>query len=173
MIVGIGGVSRAGKTTLANLMAKLFLARGKSVSIIHQDEYVYDEQVLPRIRDRLDWEHPSTIRVTDFRNAIENASKENDLVIAEGLLCFYGSEVLELMDRKILVTISKETFLVRKKEDLRWGSEPDPDWYMEHIWDSYQKYGKPQTDEYFTIDGNQYFDLITVVQYILRSQDFN
>ena len=173
MIVGIGGVSRAGKTTLANLMAKLFLARGKSVSIIHQDEYVHEESALPRIRDRVDWEHPNTIRLDDFRDAILNAKKENDLVIAEGILCFYGPELSDLMNRKILVTISKDTFLERKKEDLRWGSDRDPDWYMEHIWESYQKYGKPHTDDYFTIDGNQYFDLITVVQYILRSNDLN
>lgn len=171
MIVGIGGVSRAGKTTLANLMAKLFLARGKSVSIIHQDEFVYEESILPRIRDRVDWEHPSSIRLSDFRRAILDAKKEHDLVIAEGLLCFYDTELTDLMDRKILVTISKATFLERKREDLRWGSEPDPDWYMEHIWDSYLQYGKPRTDEYFTINGNQYFDLITVVQYILRSEE--
>ncbi len=173
MIVGIGGVSRAGKTTLANLMAKLFLARGKSVSIIHQDEYVNEESALPRIQDRLNWEHPSSIRVKDFRDAIKNAKEQNDLVIAEGLFCFYDSTLTDLMDRKILVTISKETFLERKKEDLRWGSEADPVWYMEHIWDSYLKYGQPATDDYFTIDGNQYFDLITVVQYILRSGESN
>ncbi|MFT4568250.1 MAG: nicotinamide/nicotinate riboside kinase [Saprospiraceae bacterium] len=173
MIVGIGGVSRAGKTTLANLMAKLFLARGKSVGIIHQDKYVHEESALPRIRDSVNWEHPSSIRIEDFREAIVDAEKENDLVIAEGLLCFYNPEITDLMDRKILVTISKDTFLERKKEDLRWGSEPDPDWYMEHIWHSYLKYGKPQTAEYFTINGNQYFDLITVVQYILHSGESN
>jgi len=171
MIVGIGGVSRAGKTTLANLMAKLFLARNKSVVIIHQDEYVHEERDIPKIKDRIDWEHPASIRTDDFRNAVIEANESHDLVIAEGLLCFNDPELTKRMDRKILVTIAKETFLERKKEDLRWGSEPDPAWYMEHIWESYLRYGQPQSDDYFIIDGNQYFDLITVVQFILHSED--
>ena len=169
MIVGIGGVSRAGKTTLADLMAKLFVARGKKVAMIHQDDYIYEEASIPKVKDRTDWEHPDSIDFDRYHEAILNADKENDLVIAEGLLTFYNPKIIDLMDRKIYVTISKKTFLERKSEDLRWGSEADPEWYMEHIWDSFLQYGAPVEEEYFLIDGSQYFDLITVVQYILMS----
>ena len=31
-------------------------------------------------------------------------------------------------------------FYKRKREDTRWGKEPD--WYIDYIWDSYLKYGR-------------------------------
>ncbi|MBK8778261.1 MAG: hypothetical protein IPO25_12950 [Saprospiraceae bacterium] len=38
MIIGIGGVSRAGKTTLANQLSKRI--KGKTIGILKQDDFV-------------------------------------------------------------------------------------------------------------------------------------
>lgn len=172
MIIGIGGVSRAGKSTLADLLVKLFVAQGRSAIIFSQDDYVIDEADLPIIKDRRDWEVPSSIRHADFRKAVLDAKSHYDLVIAEGLLCFHDPALFDLMDRKIFVQISKETFLLRKREDLRWGSTIDPDWYMDHVWDSHQQNGIPDlAADIFVIDGSTYFDLLTVMKYVLNSTE--
>ncbi len=171
MIIGIGGVSRAGKSTLANLLTKLFIARGNKVLIFSQDDYIQPEERIPIIRDRVDWEVPESIRISDFSKDILEARKHHNLIIAEGLFCFYDPLLVDQMSRKIYIHISKDIFLHRKKEDLRWGSTPDPDWYMEHIWNRHQRYGIPSDlEQYFTVDGSQYFDLIQIMQYCLREQ---
>ena len=53
--IGIGGVSRAGKTTLSNYVQNLY--PNKKSLIIPMDEYVHDKEKIPRIKDRIDWEH--------------------------------------------------------------------------------------------------------------------
>jgi hypothetical protein len=57
------------------------------------------------------------------------------------------------MDKKVFVEIPKSLFLERKIKDKRWGEFPE--WYMEHIWQSYEKYGKidPSDKTYFVVDG--------------------
>lgn len=140
MIVAIGGVSRAGKTTLARKIRDLF--PGKKVTVLCQDDFVKPVEQIPSVGDRIDWEHPDSIDHSAFRKAMMAESKENELVIVEGLLVFYDQETVKLFDRKILIEIDHETYLRRKKKDMRWGVEPD--WYIQHIWDSYIRYGKPK-----------------------------
>ncbi len=50
-------------------------------------------------------------------------------------MVYNRAEVFELFDKKIFIEISKETFLNRKTLDSRWENEPE--WYIEHIWDSH------------------------------------
>ena len=64
-----------------------------------------------------------------------------DVVIAEGLMALYDTSTNALYDTCFFIEISKAAFLKRKAEDLRWGREPD--WYLEHIWESFQRYGQP------------------------------
>ena len=61
MVIGIGGVSRAGKTALAKRLAKHFRKEGLSTDILHQDEFVYPDEEIPKVRDKVDWEHPGSI----------------------------------------------------------------------------------------------------------------
>jgi hypothetical protein len=44
-------------------------------------------------------------------------------------------------DKKFHVKISKRTFLIRRAMDIRWGYEPT--WFIDHVWQSFLKYGKP------------------------------
>jgi len=63
------------------------------------------------------------------------------------------------------MTVSKETFLERKRNDLRWGKEPE--WYMEHIWESHQQfYGIEVRKEAFQLRGENPVDLESVIRYL-------
>lgn len=154
MIIGIGGVSRSGKSSLAEGLARHCRAKGKRVAIIHQDAYVHPEADIPRIRDRVDWEAPASIDFTSFGEAIGESARTNDVVIAEGLLAFYDEAVDRRYDHRFFLEIGHDTFRERKGRDDRWGDEPD--WYIEHIWESYLRFGQPRDPEQVVfIDGEK------------------
>jgi hypothetical protein len=68
----------------------------------------------------------------------------------------------KLYDRKLFVEIDRDTFMKRKHFDFRWGKEPD--WYIEHIWESFLKYGQPPQDEdLIFIDGTKKFDVPAIL----------
>ncbi len=151
MIIGIGGVSTAGKTTTANKIRKLF--PGLRISILCQDDYVKSVDEIPRIHDRVDWESPESIDHKRLIQAILVENQNNDLVIAEGLMIFYHPEVNTLFDKRLFVSIDYQTFKQRKSLDNRWGYEPE--WYIEHIWQSYEQYGRIETSaDVLVLDGN-------------------
>ncbi len=159
-LIGIGGLSRAGKSTLARLLAERLIDEGYSAIVLHQDEYVIEESDLPLIRDKQDWEVPQSIHWKSLKLAIQNATQNYDIVFVEGLFAFHDPLLTEQMDHRIFIEISKSKFLERKKVDLRWGSEPEPDWYMEHIWQSYLRYGRPTlSDGYICLNGSRFFDI--------------
>ena len=138
MIIGIGGVSRAGKTSLAFKIREWI--GYDEVLILHQDEFIQPMDKMPRISDHIDWEHPKSLNFESLIKKIEEFKKEKKTIIVEGLMVFWYPELLKMLDHKIFLTIRKETFLNRKTLDNRWGDEPD--WYIQHIWDSHFIYGK-------------------------------
>ena len=140
MIIGIGGVSRSGKSSLANWLTENLVSSGKQVRVFHQDDFVFAESLIPQIKNRVDWEHPASIDFNAFFSALEKSNKEADVVIGEGLMTFYDKETNALFDKRLFVEIDRETFLDRKAQDDRWGYEPP--WYIEHIWTSYLTFGK-------------------------------
>jgi nicotinamide/nicotinate riboside kinase len=136
MVIGIGGISTAGKSKLANRLEEYF--SDKKVSVLCQDNYAKPTAQIPKINGHTNWEIPESLDFGKFYNLILEEKKSNDIVIAEGLFVFYEERLVELFDKKIFMAISKETFLDRKTIDLRWGKEPE--WYMEHIWNSHHNY---------------------------------
>ena len=150
-IIGIGGVSRSGKTRLAYKISGLF--PNHSVLVMNQDEYVFEVEEIPQVRGETDWECPESIDFDHLYEHIILASDTTDIVILEGLLAFYDPKIEKLMNKKIFVEIPKSLFLERKINDKRWGDFPE--WYMDHIWQSYEKYGKidPADETYFIVNG--------------------
>jgi nicotinamide/nicotinate riboside kinase len=140
MIIGIAGVSRSGKTTLADLIQKKLIMKGETATVLHQDDFVMPENEIPKIRHRIDWECPQSIDFQRFKSKILEAKKQYKHVITEGLLNFWDADINLLFDKKIFVQISKETFLERRNKEKRWGFEPK--WFYEHVWKSHEKYGK-------------------------------
>ena len=87
-------------------------------------------------------------------------------MIVEGIFAYYDKTINELYDKKLFIEISKETFLQRKINDARWGMEPD--WYIDHIWNSALKFGQPnkKLKNIYYLDGNRDIILSDVLQYL-------
>lgn len=172
MIIAIGGVSRAGKSTLSELLQEQFGSLGQSVAIVEQDKYVFKEKDLPKIKSKVDWESPKSIDYSKFRKAIIAASKKHDHVIAEGLLVFFDKSLNKLFDKNVFIEIPKYLFIERKKIDLRWGSTPEPKWYIDHIWSSYKKYGKLNLPaDFLKLSGKSKFDLSKVMDFLIDTTE--
>jgi uridine kinase len=163
MIIGIGGISRAGKSTLAKKLLDFY---GSHHSIIlHMDDYINAGYHIPSIEDQIDWEDPLSIDFQQLSYDFHWFRYHVKHVILEGLFAFYHEEINTYFDKKILMELDYATFYERKKRDLRWGQVPD--WYIRHIWDSYLKYGKPQKmEDCLYLDGNEDKELDIVFEYL-------
>ncbi len=164
MVIGIGGVSNAGKTTLATrLKEKLSALR---ISILCQDDFAHPTFEIPRINGHVDWEVPESIDLARYYRHILKGREENDIVIAEGLFAFCDKHIYNHYDKKIFLTIRKETFWRRKSKDLRWGKEPE--WYMEHIWESHFKCGmlKEVDENTIILSGEETIDLDKLLPFL-------
>ncbi len=164
MIIGIGGASTSGKSWLATKIKSR--NPGKKVKLLCQDDFVLASSQLPHIRDHIDWEIPESINFDRYLEAVMRCYIGYDIVIAEGLMVFHDRRLVRLFDKKIFIEISKSTFMKRKVDDLRWGQEPD--WYIEHIWESYLKYGRIQMDDpsYLIVKGDGIIDLERVYEFV-------
>lgn len=163
MLIGIGGVSTAGKTTLAAGLRSHF--KNLRISVLCQDDYVKAVDQIPLIRDKVDWEHPDSIDHHKFISAITAEHMVNDLVIVEGLMVFWNKELNQMFDKRLFINIGKDLFELRKSNDRRWGIEPS--WYIQHIWESFLQFGQPPaTDSIFVIDGNKSIDFEMVIKYV-------
>lgn len=164
LCIGIGGVSRSGKTFLAAMISEIL----PESELLCQDDYVHASDLLPLINDHIDWETPDSIDWDRLFSDVSKALESGKHVIVEGLLAFADERLNRLFNRHIFLTLGKEEFEKRKKNDLRWGEEPD--WYINHIWDSYRQYG--ELPAYITdaliLDAEQDFDLNKVVKYLRK-----
>ncbi len=136
--IGIGGVSRAGKTSLSNYIKSLY--PNKSIFVIEMDKFVKDESDIPKVKNHTDWEHPISVDFEKIKHTLEEAVCQHDIVITEGILIFYSEELNQLFDKRVFINVPKTVFYKRRKEETRWGAEPD--WYLDYVWESYLKYGK-------------------------------
>lgn len=165
MLIGIGGVSRAGKSTLAENLKTALKKMKKTVEVLCQDDFVKPKQALSLIEGVPDWERPNTIKWDSLISKIEKSSA--DVVIVEGLFSFYPASVRSLYNKKLFLEIDINTFKKRKAEDKRWDEEPA--WYANHVWKSYNKYGKVkgEKDEYIYLDGSKPIDTKKLLEDLL------
>lgn len=164
MIIGIGGISNAGKSKLAEKIKEHF--SGKSVKILCQDNFAVPTHEIPKINEHTNWEIPDSIDFDRFYDEILDESKKYDIVIDEGLFVFYDERLNRLYDKTIYLSISHETFMERKKTDHRWGEEPD--WYIEHIWDSHHQFFEKieERKAAFQLSGENPIDLKSVIDFL-------
>ena len=164
MIIGIGGCSNSGKSQLAEQIDNFYTV--KRVKVLCQDDFVKRRDFLTKIKEHVDWEIPSTIKFEEYISAVKEASQKYDLVICEGLFAFWFEELNKLYDKKIILKLSEKEFKHRKHSDFRWGKEPD--WYIDHIWNSYLKYGTyklPEENALF-LNAEEKIDLMKVINFI-------
>ncbi len=149
-IVAIGGCSNSGKSTLARqLSAQL----PYSSQIVSMDEHVRSIERIPLINGKTDWEVPQSIDWKGIYQAMLDPIA--DLVIAEGFLIFWNKSINRLFDIKVFLDIDYLTFIERRRQETRWGSEPE--WYVQHVWESYLKFGqlKEPSDDFYIINGTE------------------
>ncbi len=141
MIIGIGGRSRSGKTTFAENLVWHYRSNNKRAIALHQDDFVKKLQDIALIEDHTDWETPQSIDFNLLIKAVQFLNNDFDLIVVEGILAFASNELNDLYNCCFFTQISEETFRIRKAADTRWGEEPT--WYINHIWESFLKYGQP------------------------------
>jgi uridine kinase len=160
-IIAIGGVSRSGKTSLALWLHK-HLADSMMLS---QDDFVQPEELIPRVRDRIDWEHPDSVNWQAWQRAIVSNRKDCSYLILEGLLMFQDQSLTVEPDLCYYLTMDKASFLEERKNETRWGYEPP--WYIEHVWKSHALHGTPfrekETIEYHNIQQSDYPEILNQI----------
>lgn len=159
MIIGIGGPSQAGKSTLAYVLKQHL---SPSCCVLSQDEFVKEEQDIPMIKDRIDWESPDSIDLPRLLQEIAAAKEKFNHVIVEGIFAFSFPTLNDYYDKAILTEIDKETFWERRKQETRWGKEPD--WFLEHVWTAYLDNKQSLPSSYLAI-GNDY-DLTELLTFL-------
>ncbi len=161
MIIGIGGSSNSGKSALAETLASYFKLHNKKVVIFCQDDYTFPTPEIPKINGHTDWEIPESIDFDKLIDTVKSELSKNDIVIVEGHLIYSSPVLNKTFDKRIFVNIDKDTFFKRKRLDLRWGKEPE--WYINHIWESFLKYGQPPDNDIIFVDGTKEFDIQRIV----------
>lgn len=162
LCIGIGGISRSGKTFLADIL-------GNSIAhsmVIHQDKIIPEEVNIPKINHHTDWERPEAIDWAKLQQLMETGINSGKTLIMEGLMAFSNPGINQLFSKTIFITLGKQEFVHRKKRDFRWGAEPD--WYIEHIWNSYLKYGQlpPEFSETLILNGEANFNLEHIFNFL-------
>ncbi len=139
MLIGIGGCSRSGKSTLAEDLTWHYRCHNLRTIVLRQDDFVIKTDDIPVIKGQSDWDSPLSI---DFELMIETykfLKNRFDVIIIDGLFAFYDNDLNKLYDKRILVEISETTFRTRRQAETRWGQEPD--WFIDHVWESYLTFG--------------------------------
>jgi len=139
IIIGVAGGSGSGKTTVVREIIR-GLGRGQ-VTVIHHDSYYRDTGHLPlEARARINYDHPDSLEtpllvthlhrlmrgecvevpVYDFaqheRRPETERAEARKVVIVDGLLILWASELRELMDIKIFVDTDADIRFIRRLE---------------------------------------------------------
>ena len=162
-LILIGGVSRSGKSTLAQQLA----SKLDNSAYLEQDFVVRPEEELPTIQDRIDWDHPDSVDWISWQVAIENNLRNYDWVIAEGIFAFANKELNSKSHFTIELIINQETFLEERREETRWGEEPE--WFLEHVWQAHQRLRNPHNIQFdLNSSRNQIPELSVIVEQIIN-----
>jgi uridine kinase len=142
IVIGIGGGTGSGKTTVAKEVRKHFPE--ESVVMLHHDSYYLDRGHLPvRERERINYDHPDSFdndllisHMTELRAGVavekpiydfETHTRRSEtitvrparIILLEGILVLAERRLRELMDIKLYVdTDADERFIRRLKRDM-------------------------------------------------------
>lgn len=168
MVIGIGGISRSGKTKLAKKLRTYFNNKGESTILISCDDFHVNDFKLPEIKEMKNREIPISINYKKILTAIA-AAKNNAVskIIVEGHLIYANKKLAQLFNCSIFFRIDKPTFIERKIKDNRNGELPH--WYIEYSWRAWQQYGQIDNNiPFLSIDGNRKLPFKLVLDYIYQ-----
>ena len=136
-LVGLGGVSRAGKTTLAHALC----TSSSNITLIELDRFTLPAPQMPRINGRYDWEHPHSVDWPGVMAKIESENIPGQLILIEGILAFTHPRLNARYDGGLFMNLNHREYLVSRRQEKRWGAEPS--WYLDYVWDAHLVYGRP------------------------------
>nr|XP_039256976.1 nicotinamide riboside kinase 1-like [Styela clava] len=146
-VVGIGGVSNGGKTTLAEGLGRCLENEEFNVTVIHQDIYFKEEKDVPlhesgefgRWDEMIAFDMDTMVK--DVKNIIEKMknTEKSSVLIIEGILIFNHRELNSLFNMRFVFTLTKEE---AKKRRLTREYEPSdtPNIFEYHVWPMYIQY---------------------------------
>jgi nicotinamide/nicotinate riboside kinase len=145
LIVGLGGVTNGGKTTMCNSLKRLFSSNKYNLHVIsmHLDHYFRSPDDpnhvhLPEFNHH-DWDSLNALDTNRFLNDIESNRLKCDLLLVEGFLIFnISNDNKNLFDLIYYFDLPYEECLRRRLG--RNYDPPDPEGYFEgHVWHAYVK----------------------------------
>jgi len=154
VVVGIGGASRSGKSSLAKVLADEYKARGIQVAIVPQDQFDWCAGMyhLPDGGVEAMYETPCSLRWNKLGEAlaetIESVKSTADavpgLVIVEGFLLYWIAELSQIFDVRLFLRASRTEVFRRRQASTR--LHPS---FLEHVfWPAHLRYGQPQAPVY-------------------------
>lgn len=130
-VVGIGGESASGKSTLSNLLEEKL--SDYRVKVFHMDKYFREPGERPQILGILDGKvyrddnHPDTLDLERLHVDVAAAKNEDiDVVLIEGMFILWDEAMAPLLDLKVFVDCDPDERLIRRiARNLKFGYELD------------------------------------------------
>jgi nicotinamide/nicotinate riboside kinase len=147
LVVGLGGVTNGGKTTMCHSLKRLFSSNHYNLRVIsmHLDHYFRSPDDPHHVHlvefDHHDWDSLNALDTDRFLADIESNRWKCDILLVEGFLIFnipYSSNKKELFDLIYYFDLPYEECLRRRLG--RNYDPPDPKGYFQgHVWQAYVK----------------------------------
>jgi uridine kinase len=154
-VIGIGGGSAAGKTSVAEQLRGLL--GPLPVDVINQDRYFRKSDELPRHeapasgRSWPDHNHPDSFDFPRLKQDVAAARNGGEgVVIVEGILVLHDPELREMMDLKLFVDAAPDERIVRRiRRNLAWGYDLDKicDFYLDSVRYRHEEFCEPTRSE--------------------------
>ncbi|MBQ6789652.1 MAG: AAA family ATPase [Clostridia bacterium] len=129
-IIGIGGGSASGKSTLCDLLEEKFIREGLTVRSLHIDGFFKPEEFRPYVKSHInenmytDDNCPDTIDWQAFHAKFDEvvSSGEFDIIIVEGILVLWDEYIKSKLNLKIFVDCRADERIIRRiKRNMTWG----------------------------------------------------
>ena len=151
--IGIGGGSAAGKSTLAMMLAERLAPL--QVEMIGQDHFFKQREDMPEYYSGIHGDYrPAYNEPDSFKQeemfAYCREIADGDVVILEGILVLWFTELRELMDFKMYVDADADERIIRRiRRNMKRIDDYDPitEYYLESVRGQHHKYNAP-TREY-------------------------
>lgn len=147
-VVGIGGCSASGKSTLSNRLEEGLSDR--KVKVFHVDKYFREPAERPQVTGILDGRiyrddnHPETMDLARLHTDVAEAKVGDfDVILIEGMFILWDQDLAPLLDLKVFVDCDPDERLRRRiSRNLGFGYD------LDDIMDRYVQAVQPRQREY-------------------------